>query len=58
MTSVELAKEKGSFPFLIGATDEETQALRNRFVQTGFMEKMPDDIRERLLNMAFEIHIC
>ncbi len=48
-TSVELAKEKGSFPFLIGATDEETQALRNRFVQTGFMEKMPDDIRESIV---------
>ena len=47
--SVELAKEKGSFPFLIGATDEETQELRNRFVQTGFMEKMPEDIRNRIV---------
>lgn len=47
--SVELAKEKGSFPFLIGATDEETKELRNRFVQTGFMEKMPEDIRESVV---------
>ena len=48
-TSVELAKEKGSFPFLIGATDEETKELRNRFVQTGFMEKMPEDIRNHIV---------
>ncbi|MFF2857332.1 vitamin B12-dependent ribonucleotide reductase [Peribacillus sp. NPDC058002] len=44
--SVELAQEKGSFPFLIGSTDEETNELRTRFTQTGFMEKMPEDIRE------------
>jgi ribonucleoside-diphosphate reductase alpha chain len=44
--SVELAKEKGSFPFLIGSTDKETNELRTRFTQTGFMEKMPEDIRE------------
>ncbi|MCK1991475.1 vitamin B12-dependent ribonucleotide reductase [Peribacillus muralis] len=44
--SVELAKEKGSFPFLIGSTDKETDELRTRFTQTGFMEKMPEDIRE------------
>src|SRR6476620_10419628 len=30
-TSVELAKEKGSFPFLIGGTPEETKQLRNAF---------------------------
>lgn len=47
--SVELAKEKGSFPFLIGATDEETKELRNRFVQTGFMETMPEDIRQSIV---------
>ncbi|WP_458354892.1 vitamin B12-dependent ribonucleotide reductase [Peribacillus frigoritolerans] len=44
--SVELAKEKGSFPFLTGSTDKETNELRTRFTQTGFMEKMPEDIRE------------
>ena len=48
-TSIELAKEKGSFPFLIGATDEETQALRQRFVETGYMKKMPNHIREGIL---------
>src|SRR6476620_1445403 len=47
--SVELGKEKGSFPFLVGATDEETKELRNRFVQTGFMEKMPEDIRNHIV---------
>ena len=44
--SVELAKEKGSFPFLIGSTDKETTELRTRFTNTGFMKKMPEDIRE------------
>ncbi len=47
--SVELAKEKGSFPFLIGRTDEETQELRNNFINTGYMKKMPDDLREDIL---------
>ena len=47
--SVELAKEKGSFPFLIGKTDEETKALRNAFINTGFMKKMPEDIRQSIL---------
>ncbi len=47
--SVELAKEKGSFPFLIGKTDEETQALRKAFTNTGFMKRMPEDIRESIL---------
>ncbi|WP_044340030.1 vitamin B12-dependent ribonucleotide reductase [Rossellomorea aquimaris] len=43
--SVELSKEKGSFPFLTGGTDEETKALRKAFVETGFMKKMPEDVR-------------
>ncbi|MEK5038731.1 vitamin B12-dependent ribonucleotide reductase [Sporosarcina sp. FSL K6-3457] len=47
--SVELAKEKGSFPFLIGKSDEETAALRNAFINTGFMKKMPEDIRQSIL---------
>ncbi|MCZ2260094.1 vitamin B12-dependent ribonucleotide reductase [Sporosarcina sp. G11-34] len=47
--SIELAKEKGSFPFLIGKIDEETKALRNAFINTGFMKKMPEDIRESIL---------
>ncbi|PFA62355.1 ribonucleoside-diphosphate reductase, adenosylcobalamin-dependent [Bacillus sp. AFS015802] len=44
--SVELSKEKGSFPFLTGSTDEETKALRKAFVETGFMKKMPEDVRD------------
>ena len=48
-TSIELAKEKGSFPFLIGHTKEETQRLREKFIQSGFMQKMPIEIREGVL---------
>ncbi len=44
--SVELAKEKGSFPFLVGENDSETNRLRDAFTNTGFMQKMPEDIRE------------
>ncbi|KZE45744.1 vitamin B12-dependent ribonucleotide reductase [Rossellomorea marisflavi] len=47
--SIELSKEKGSFPFLVGSTDAETQAIRERFTQTGFMEKMPEDVKEGIL---------
>ena len=47
--SIELAKEKGSFPFLIGKTDEETKSLRKAFTNTGFMKRMPEDIREAIL---------
>lgn len=47
--SIDLAKEKGSFPFLIGKTEEETKSLRERFIQTGFMKKMPEDIRQSIL---------
>ncbi|PIC66925.1 ribonucleoside-diphosphate reductase, adenosylcobalamin-dependent [Sporosarcina sp. P21c] len=47
--SIELAKEKGSFPFLIGQTDEETKALRQAFINSGFMKRMPEDIRESIL---------
>ena len=43
--SVELSKEKGSFPFLTGSTDEETNRLRKAFVETGFMNKMPENLR-------------
>ena len=48
-TSVELAKEKGSFPFLEGETPDETKILRERFIQTGFMKKMPEDIRQSIV---------
>ncbi|MBT2214433.1 response regulator SirA [Virgibacillus dakarensis] len=47
--SIELAKEKGSFPFLIGKTDEETKSLREAFINTGYMKQMPEDIRQDIL---------
>lgn len=47
--SIEIAKEKGSFPFLIGETEEETQVLREAFINTGYMKKMPDDIKKGIL---------
>lgn len=48
--SVELGKEKGSFPFLEGATTEETNRLREAFTKTGFMSKMPEEIKEGILS--------
>lgn len=39
-TSIELAKEKGSFPFL---TDNK------KFIETGYMRKMSEDIRQDIL---------
>ncbi|SER82688.1 ribonucleoside-diphosphate reductase alpha chain [Salisediminibacterium halotolerans] len=45
-TSVELAREKGSFPYLTGENDQETEYLREKFTNTGYMKKMPEDILE------------
>jgi len=47
--SVELAKEKGSFPFLEGEATEDTNRLRKAFTETGFMKKMPKEINESIL---------
>ncbi|MEY9976168.1 ribonucleoside-diphosphate reductase alpha chain [Lysinibacillus sp. RC79] len=47
--STELAKERGSFPFLVGATEEETARLRKAFTETGFMQKIPAHIKEQIL---------
>lgn len=47
--SIELAKERGSFPFLIGASQEETQQLRENFINSGYMKEMPEHIREGVL---------
>jgi ribonucleoside-diphosphate reductase, adenosylcobalamin-dependent len=47
--SIELAKEKGSFPFLQGKTEEETDRLRHAFIETGYMKRMPEDIRQDIL---------
>ena len=43
--SVELAKEKGSFPFLEGDNEEGTNRLREAFTNSGFMQKMPNDLK-------------
>lgn len=48
-TSIDLAKEKGSFPFLIGETDEETLELRTKFINSGYMKKMPEHVRQGVL---------
>ncbi|WP_425424972.1 vitamin B12-dependent ribonucleotide reductase [Anaerobacillus alkalilacustris] len=48
-TSIELAKEKGSFPFLLGESDAETELLREKFINSGYMRKMPEDIRQDIL---------
>lgn len=47
-TSAELASERGSFPFLQGETDDETNRLRNAFINTGFMKKMPEHVRQSI----------
>ncbi|MDX8359625.1 vitamin B12-dependent ribonucleotide reductase [Cytobacillus sp. IB215316] len=46
--SVELAQEKGSFPFLVGETEEDTIRLRTAFTETGYMKRMPEDIKENI----------
>ncbi len=48
-TSVELGKEKGSFPFLQGESEEDTNRLRKAFAETGYMKKMPEAIRESIV---------
>ncbi|WP_341320652.1 vitamin B12-dependent ribonucleotide reductase [Solibacillus sp. FSL H8-0523] len=47
--SIELAEERGSFPFIEGETEAETARLREAFINTGFMKKMPQHIREGVL---------
>ncbi|WP_223637822.1 vitamin B12-dependent ribonucleotide reductase [Planococcus sp. 4-30] len=47
--STDLAAERGSFPFLVGKTDDETAALRKAFTETGFMQDMPEHVREAIL---------
>lgn len=48
-TSIELGKERGSFPFLQGETEEETKRLREAFINTGYMKKMPEFVRQGVL---------
>src|SRR5690625_1966454 len=47
--SIELAKEKGSFPFLGNEYGGLSKARRKKFINSGFMRQMPDDIREGIL---------
>ncbi|ADU29954.1 ribonucleoside-diphosphate reductase, adenosylcobalamin-dependent [Evansella cellulosilytica DSM 2522] len=48
-TSIELAKEKGSFPYLVGNNEQETNHLRMKYINTGYMKKMPEDVRQGIL---------
>ncbi|MGE7665718.1 vitamin B12-dependent ribonucleotide reductase [Ureibacillus composti] len=48
-TSIELGKERGSFPFLQGETEEQTNRLREAFINTGYMQKMPEHVRQGVL---------
>lgn len=41
-TSIELAKEKGSFPFL---DDKHDTGNRRKFIGSGYMRRMPEDLR-------------
>lgn len=51
--SIDLAKEKGAFPFLMADLDDETQFMpadhREAFINSGFMKTMPEDIRNEIL---------
>jgi ribonucleoside-diphosphate reductase alpha chain len=53
-TSVKLAKEKGSFPFLeapknVYGDNGDNSKLRSAFINTGYMKKMPDYLRNKIL---------
>jgi ribonucleoside-diphosphate reductase alpha chain len=48
-TSIDLGIEKGSFEFLTADTQEGTMKLREKFINTGFMKKMPEQMREDIL---------
>lgn len=49
--SIELAKEKGSFPLLSsdGTEGDDIYVRRYKFLQSGFMRNMPDDIRRDIV---------
>lgn len=49
-TSIELAKEKGSFPFLdVLPNGQENTHGREKFINSGYMQKMPENIRQDIL---------
>ncbi|PBB05084.1 MULTISPECIES: vitamin B12-dependent ribonucleotide reductase [Salimicrobium] len=47
--SIELAGEKGSFPFIEGESPEDTKEKRSQFVNTGYMKGMPEHVREGVM---------
>ncbi|AKG04323.1 MULTISPECIES: vitamin B12-dependent ribonucleotide reductase [Salimicrobium] len=47
--SIELAGEKGSFPFIEGGSPEDTKEKRSQFVNTGYMKGMPEHVREGVM---------
>lgn len=49
LASIELANEKGSFPFLQGANKMEELDNRMRFIDSGFMKKMSNEVRQGVL---------
>lgn len=49
-TSAELAREKGPFPFLVTLpSGDPNEDGYEKFVNSGYMKKMPEDIRESIL---------
>ena len=48
-TSINLAKERGAFPFLIGKDEEETKQLRQNFINSGYVSRLPEHIRQGIL---------
>ncbi|MGO4937632.1 vitamin B12-dependent ribonucleotide reductase [Fundicoccus sp. Sow4_H7] len=48
-TSIELAKERGSFPFLLGETEDQTQQLRQAFTETGYVSRLPQHVKDGIL---------
>lgn len=49
-SSIEIAKEKGSFPFLdVLSNGEANTNGREKFINSGYMQKMPQDIRDGVL---------
>ena len=49
-TSIELAKEKGEFPFLSTSYGGISVDRRNLFINSGYMKRMPEDIRQGVLD--------
>lgn len=47
--SIELAKEKGPFPFLDDKYPGQRAVKRNKFINSGYMRNMPEDIREGIM---------